>query len=69
MEKGQVLGREEDVIMEKQDLADEKRRLNVQVAQSIREFEQKTGLEVTGIKIKRDEQGIESVSMSVTLPD
>ena len=55
--------------MNPQDLTDYKRQLNVQVAQSIREFERKTGLQVVGIKIKRDQQGLESVSMSVTLPD
>lgn len=57
--------------MDAKDLADEKRRLGIRLCQPIREFEQATGLEVTGIKIKRDEndQKIDSVVPKVVIPD
>lgn len=55
--------------MDTKDLSDAKRRLGVVLAQDIREFEKATGLEVTGIKIKRDEQGIESVVPIIAIPD
>ena len=54
--------------MDVKDLADEKRRSGVVICQHIREFERKTGMIVTGIKIKRDEMGIESVDVKVELP-
>lgn len=44
-----------------------KRTLDLRLCQDIREFELQTGMEVTGIKIKRDEQGIESVSAKVEM--
>ena len=55
--------------MDVKDLADEKRTLGLVLCQAIREFEHKTGMEVTGFKIKRDEQGIESVTVKAELPD
>lgn len=55
--------------MDTKDLLDEKRRLGVVLCQDIREFERKTGMEVTGIKIKRDEQGVESVTVKAEIPD
>ena len=60
--------------MDVKDLADSKRRLGVVLCQDIREFEQKTGLEVTGIKIKRQDTAeslppIESVIVKVDVPD
>jgi hypothetical protein len=55
--------------MDTKDLFDEKRRLGVVLCQIIREFEQKTGMEVTGFKIKRDGQGIESLTVKAEIPD
>jgi hypothetical protein len=55
--------------MDIKDLADAKRGLGLRICQEIREFEQKTGMEVTGIGIRRDEQGIENVSVKVEMPD
>jgi hypothetical protein len=51
------------------DLLDQKRGSGFVLCQDIREFEQKTGMEFTGIKIKRDEQGIESVTLKAEIPD
>lgn len=50
-------------------IVDEKRGLSLRICQDIRDFERKTGMEVTGIKIKRDEQGIESVTVKIEIPD
>ena len=54
--------------MDIKELGDEKRGLGVRIAQEIREFEQKTGTEVTGIKINHDDQGIESVTVKAEIP-
>ena len=51
------------------DIKDEKRRLGIVLCQDIREFEQKTGFEVKGIKIERDHTGIESVIPKVEIPE
>lgn len=49
----------------KEELADEKRRLSVGLCQEIKDFERKTGLKVTGLRIKRNKQGVESVFVKV----
>lgn len=54
---------------EKMDIKDLARTLGLQICQKIREFEQQTGMEVSGFKIKRDEHGIESVTVKVEFPD
>ena len=51
------------------DIKDEKRKLGIVLCQDIREFEQRTGFEVSGIKIKRDDQGIDEVVVKVEVPD
>jgi len=48
-----------------EELADEKRRLSVGLCQEIKDFERKTGLKVTGLRIKRNKQGVESVVIKV----
>jgi len=53
----------------KEELEDEKRRLSVVLYQEIKDFERKTGLKVTGIRIKRNKQGIESVVVKVEMLD
>ena len=53
--------------MDIKDLADARRRLGIMFCQDIRKFERKTGMEVIGIKIDRNEQGIESVTVKVEL--
>jgi len=52
---------------EKEELADEKRRLSVGLCQEIKDFERKTGLKVTGMKMKRNKQGLESVVVKVEM--
>ena len=51
------------------DIKDEKRKLGIVLCQDIREFEQKTGFEVSGIKITRDHTGIEAVIPKIEIPD
>ena len=53
----------------KEELADEKRRLSVGLCQEIKDFERKTGLKVTGMRIKRNKQGVESVVVKVEMLD
>jgi len=53
----------------KEELADEQRRLSVGLCQEIKDFERKTGLKVTGMRIKRNKLGIESVVVKVEMPD
>ncbi len=49
---------------------DHKKQLQFQFCQYIREFEQATGMQVTGMKIKRDEFGkIDSLAIKAELPD
>jgi hypothetical protein len=56
--------------MDVKDLADEKRRLEFRLCKEIREFEQKTEMQVTGIKFNRfDDQAIESVTLKVEMRD
>jgi len=54
---------------EKKELADEKRRLGVGLCQEIKDFERKTGLKVTGMRIKRNKQGLESVVVTTDVPE
>ena len=51
------------------DIKDERRKLGIVLCQDIREFEQKTGMEVSGIKIIRDHTGIEAVNPKIEMPD
>ena len=49
---------------------DMKKQLQFTWAQQVREFEQATGMQITGIKIKRDEFGkIESLSIKAETVD
>lgn len=51
-------------------LASEVQRIGYVICQDIREFEQKNGMRVTGIKIKRDGMGeIEKVTAKVEFPE
>jgi len=54
---------------EKKELADEKRRLGVGLCQEIKDFERKTGLKDTGMRIKRNKQGLESVVVTTDVPE
>jgi hypothetical protein len=57
-----------EIDMDVKDLADYKRALGVQIEQKIREFEAKTGLQVTGFKLRRDEgDAIESVTVKAEI--
>ena len=50
--------------------ADLKRQMQFQFTQVIREFEQATGMQVVGMKIKRDDwDKIESLAIKVEMPD
>lgn len=50
--------------------ADHKKQLQFQFCQYIREFEQSTGMQVTGMKIKRDEFGkIDSLIIKAEIAD
>lgn len=53
----------------KEELADEKRRLEVGLFQEIKDFERKTGLRITGIRIRRKQQEINAVVVKVEMPD
>jgi len=53
----------------KEELEDEKMRLSVGLCQEIKDFERKTGLKVTGMRIKRNKQEIESVIVKVEILD
>jgi hypothetical protein len=55
--------------MDLKELADEKRRLSIKLFQEIRDFEQKTEVEVKSITVIRNKQGIESVTVKVEIPD
>jgi hypothetical protein len=52
---------------EKEELAAEKKRLSIGLSQEIKDFERKTGLKVTGLKIKHNKQGFESVVVKVEM--
>ena len=53
----------------KEELADEKKRLEVGLFQEIKDFERKTGLRITGIRIRRKQQEINAVVVKVEMPD
>jgi hypothetical protein len=53
----------------KEELAAEKRQLSVLLYQEIKDFERKTGLKLTGIRIKRNKQEVESVIVKVDMTD
>jgi hypothetical protein len=53
----------------KEELANEQKRLGMLLSQEVRDFESKTGLKVTGMKIKRDKQGVESVVVKTEMPE
>jgi hypothetical protein len=55
--------------MDVKQLFEERRRLNIRLFQEFRDFEIKTGMEITGMRINRDEQGIQSVAVKVEMPD
>ncbi len=53
----------------KEELADEKRRLEVGLFQEIKDFERKTGLRITGIRIRRKQQEIDAIVVKVEMPE
>lgn len=53
----------------KEELADEKKRLAMALSQKIIDFENKTGLKVTGMKIRHDKQGFETVAVKAEMPE
>ncbi len=55
--------------MDSKEMAEAKRSLGTSIMYKFREFEDKTGLIVTGIRIKRSEQWVESVTVNVDVPD
>jgi hypothetical protein len=55
--------------MDIKEIMDEKRRLNIRLFHEMNEFEQKTGMEIRGITIARNQQGLESVTVKVEMPD
>jgi hypothetical protein len=61
--------RKEESTMDLKELADEKRRLSIRLFHEILAFEQKTGIEVTTIKVIRNEQGLESVNVKIEIPE
>jgi hypothetical protein len=52
-----------------EELENEKKRLAMVLSQEIRDFESKTGLKVTAMKIRHDKQGFESVAVKAEMPE
>jgi len=55
--------------MDIKEIMDERRKLNIRLFKEMNEFEQKTGMEIKGITIIHNQQGLESTSVKIEIPE